>query len=533
MLIATTKTATTTETLQCDYLVVGAGAAGMSFVDTILTEHPSATVVIVDQNSQPGGHWTKAYPFVKLHQPSCWYGVNSLTLGKHLNRKGNEIYDVNDRATGAELLEYYQTVRDTFEASGRVRCFFDATYKFDETRSKHTIVVMSNTSTTSHRFTVNCGKLVTVTSGVTVPSMREPLIPVDESASFVPPNDVPSSVKSGKYSNYIVFGNGKTGVDAITNLLVEQNIHPSKITWVISRDVWYWLRESMKDCHKMMNSFGQKMVSAKSVKKGFLTLEAKGLLVRLDPRRSYPEVCKSAVIDSNDLTAIRSIQNVVRMGRATSIEPNKIVLDSGSIKFSSHDTLLVDCMVESDQIYGYTFDENFTIFEPERINLGPVIATTNPCFSSAIIAFLECAIDGKDDEAKNGCCYFLRGKHALSANPDSVVGSVYMNAKTNEALMKVKGGPKFFMNSRTNQFAPMHYKGGMLHFLWTMFGPKQMHKFPKALTQKVESKGYEDIGHCFGIETLGAKHQESQQKSARRHVRPPRRNRVHTIIYTR
>ena len=29
----------------------------------------------------PGGHWNDAYSFVNLHQPSAFYGVNSLPLG--------------------------------------------------------------------------------------------------------------------------------------------------------------------------------------------------------------------------------------------------------------------------------------------------------------------------------------------------------------------------------------------------------------------------------------------------------------------
>ena len=56
---------TATET---DYLVVGAGAMGMAFVDTLLSE-TDKTVALVDAGHQPGGHWTAAYPFVRLHQP--------------------------------------------------------------------------------------------------------------------------------------------------------------------------------------------------------------------------------------------------------------------------------------------------------------------------------------------------------------------------------------------------------------------------------------------------------------------------------
>ncbi|MEM7542847.1 MAG: NAD(P)-binding protein, partial [Pseudomonadota bacterium] len=68
------------EQLKADYLVVGAGAMGMAFTDVLLTES-DATVVLVDRYHAPGGHWNTAYPFVRLHQPSAFYGVNSKQLG--------------------------------------------------------------------------------------------------------------------------------------------------------------------------------------------------------------------------------------------------------------------------------------------------------------------------------------------------------------------------------------------------------------------------------------------------------------------
>ena len=57
-----------TETIVADYLIMGAGAAGMAFADSVFTE-TDATMVIVDRQDRPGGHWNDAYPFVRLHQP--------------------------------------------------------------------------------------------------------------------------------------------------------------------------------------------------------------------------------------------------------------------------------------------------------------------------------------------------------------------------------------------------------------------------------------------------------------------------------
>jgi hypothetical protein len=65
--------------IDTDYLVVGAGAAGMAFTDALIADS-DADVVMVDRRHRPGGHWNDAYPFVRLHGPSALYGVNSRIL---------------------------------------------------------------------------------------------------------------------------------------------------------------------------------------------------------------------------------------------------------------------------------------------------------------------------------------------------------------------------------------------------------------------------------------------------------------------
>ena len=50
----------TVECLEATHFVVGAGAMGMAFVDTLIHEDPNARVVLVDRESQPGGHWVTA-----------------------------------------------------------------------------------------------------------------------------------------------------------------------------------------------------------------------------------------------------------------------------------------------------------------------------------------------------------------------------------------------------------------------------------------------------------------------------------------
>lgn len=120
-------------TIEADYLVVGAGAMGMAFIDTLVTETASqARVVVVDRHHAPGGHWTMAYPFVRLHQPSAFYGVNSLRLG------GDSIDQIGwnrglyELATADEICAYYDRVmRTRLLPTGRVRYFPDSEYRGD------------------------------------------------------------------------------------------------------------------------------------------------------------------------------------------------------------------------------------------------------------------------------------------------------------------------------------------------------------------------------------------------------------------
>ena len=98
---------------QCDYLVVGGGATGMAFVDTLLKHSSSETsVVLIDKHGEgPGGQWQDSYNFVRLHQPSSMYGVESEKLEP--NEDG---ISSTHRATREEIIEYYDRVVKKLEA---------------------------------------------------------------------------------------------------------------------------------------------------------------------------------------------------------------------------------------------------------------------------------------------------------------------------------------------------------------------------------------------------------------------------------
>ena len=82
-----------------DYLVVGAGASGVAFVDALVAE-ADVEVTMLDRRPAPGGHWLDAYPFVRLHTPSAYYGVNSLPSARiaSTRRREHRILRARDRS---------------------------------------------------------------------------------------------------------------------------------------------------------------------------------------------------------------------------------------------------------------------------------------------------------------------------------------------------------------------------------------------------------------------------------------------------
>ena len=103
-----------------DYLVIGTGTAGLAFADTLIAEDPGARIAFVDRHGKPGGHWNDAYSFVTLHQPSAFYGVNSLELGSGRKDTIGLNKGLYELASGPEISGYFERVMHGLLASGRV-----------------------------------------------------------------------------------------------------------------------------------------------------------------------------------------------------------------------------------------------------------------------------------------------------------------------------------------------------------------------------------------------------------------------------
>jgi glycine/D-amino acid oxidase-like deaminating enzyme len=371
------------QTIEADYLVVGAGAMGMAFVDTLITE-TDATVVIVDRNDAPGGHWLSAYPFVRLHQPSAYYGVNSRRLGSDSIDASGWNEGFYELAGGSEVVSYYDTVmRQHLLPTGRVSYFPMSEYLGDGTF--HTL------GGEDYRVEVKRRIVDATYLSVVVPSMRPPAYDVADGVTCIPPNAL---FRQPVRDQYVIVGAGKTSMDTILWLL-RHGIGPDRIVWIKPRDSWILDRAAvqpgMQFARRVLADFSAQSRAirrATSIEDLYLQLEALGCLLRID-RTVEPTMYRCAILSHGELEKLRLIQNVVRKGRVRSVEPGLVVLDGGTLD-TNPAALYVDCTGD-----GIGTREATPVFSPGRITLQSV-RTCQPAFSAAVTARVE-AMDVADD----------------------------------------------------------------------------------------------------------------------------------------
>ncbi len=376
--------------IETDYLVVGAGATGMAFTDTLVAE-TDAHVVLVDRGHAPGGHWTSAYPFVRLHQPSAYYGVNSRALGSDtIDRAGwNEgLYEL---ATVGEVCAYFdQVMHQDLLPSGQVS-YFPMTEYLGEGRFRtlagddYTIDVRRRVVDTTYLKTV-------------VPSMRPPPYHVGDDVDCVAPNDLPAAAAG--HERFVIIGAGKTGIDACLWLL-RNGIAPERLTWIMPRDAWLMDRANIQPGPQFLKRFQAGFAArltaiegATTVEDLFDRLEACGNLLRVDSA-VRPTMYRCATVSQTELEQLQRIRDVVRMGHVEGIEAGKVVLADGAIP-ANVSTLYIDCTADGLQRQPPT-----TVFDGDRITLQS-LRGCQQVFSAALIAHVEAAYP--DDATRNDLC---------------------------------------------------------------------------------------------------------------------------------
>ena len=349
---------------ETDYLIIGAGAMGMAFADEMFTLQPKAKLTIVDRRAKAGGHWNNAYPFVRLHQPAAFYGVNSLVLGN----------GTTDLSSKSEILTYYDKVMTKFKNSGRVEFLSQHNYLGDGK-----VVDLQNPDKIT-TYQIN-KKLVDATyMKVEVPSTHQPKYEVEEGVPLIPLNDLVEH--HDKWENFYVIGNGKTGMDAVLYLL-DKGVSEKNIHWVCPNQAWLFNRSDLQvgNVAKVVLRQAKILKTTANVDDFFVEMEKSAGIARLD-KSTLPKRWRCATVSPQELEKLRQIKNIVKKGRVTGITKGEIALQQGTIAYADN-TLFVDCSANA-----LSREKKTAIFSAKKITLQPVLFCQQ-VFSAATIARME------------------------------------------------------------------------------------------------------------------------------------------------
>jgi hypothetical protein len=426
-------------TLETDYLIVGAGAVGLSFADTLVSE-TDARIVIVDRHGKPGGHWNDAYSFVALHQPSAFYGVNSLTLGTNRIDTAGVNAGLYELASGPEVSGYFDAVmRQQLLPSGRVDYRPMSDYRGDG----RFVSLLSGKET---HVQVRRKIVDTTYYGTSVPATHKVKFQVGGGVRLVPPNALPHlwMSKEPRPSAFVVVGAGKTAMDAVTWLL-GSGADENAIHWIVPRDSWLLNRRcTQPDAEFFDDVFGAQaaqmhaFAEGKSVDDIFDRLEAAKVVFRID-RNIRPTMFHYATISEGEVEQLRRIRNIVRMGRVTTLARAKITLTGGEYAVPEG-ALFIDCTASAVEDRPVK-----PIFDGAHIT-PQLVRVPQPAFSAALIAYVE-AHYGPDDE-KNKLCQPVPFPHDLKTYPQTNI----VNMMNQGAWMQDKALGKWIRSSRLDGF---------------------------------------------------------------------------------
>jgi hypothetical protein len=381
--------------IETDYLVVGSGAMGLAFADTLVAES-DARITIVDRHGQPGGHWNDAYSFVALHQPSAYYGVNSTPLGSGIKDTHGVNAGLYELATGPEVCGYFSAVmRQKLLASGRVDYLPMTDYRGDG--QLVSLLTGDETRVKVRRRTVDA-----TYSATSVPSTTAPAYAVADGVRLVTPNALPHLARSDGPvpTGYVIIGAGKTAMDA-GGWLLGAGVPADRIRWVMPRDSWLINRQTTQPgaefFHDSIGAYARGMeafATAPDTEALFDQLEAAGNMLRID-RSVRPQMFHYATISIREIEALRGITDVIRHGRVRAIEAGGLRFDDAFVPVAAG-ALYIDCTAS-----GITRRPSVPVFRPDHITL-QVVRAPAPTFSAALTAWVEAHID--DDVRKNALC---------------------------------------------------------------------------------------------------------------------------------
>jgi hypothetical protein len=376
------------EMLDADYLVVGAGASGMAFTDALIA-HADVSVVMVDRRHGPGGHWLDAYPFVRLHQASSFYGVASTLLGDGRIQQDGPEAGLHERAAAPEICAYYARVlQERMPRSGRVDFYPSCDYlgegRFVSRLSGKRYEVRGRRRVVDARYL-----------SPEIPATTPPPFGAADGAQVVPVGDLVNVARAP--TEFVIAGSGKTATDACIWLL-DNGVDPGDICWVRPRDPWMLDRAVVQPDPAVFYGTAAAIMEAAEAAtfpdEVFLLLEDAGVMLRIDGSVT-PTMAKVPTLARWELDRLRTIDRVVRLGHLRHVERGRLVLDDGDVAVAP-DALVVHCAAS-----GLRYPPLVPVWGRETITVQP-IQLGFACFGAALAGYVEATLD--DDDVKNRLC---------------------------------------------------------------------------------------------------------------------------------
>jgi hypothetical protein len=355
-------------------------------------------VTVVDRLGKPGGHWNHAYAFVTLHQPSAFYGVNSMELGSGLVDTAGMNEGLGELASGAEVTAYFDRVMQRrLLPSGRVR-FLPLCNHLGDGRVES---LLSGARTHVHgaaqggRFDlpqpVGAGDAHAALSRRRRRDRRAAGRP--SPASGTPPEaGIAAPLRRRRR---------RQDGDGHLHLAAAERRRRDAITWVVPRDSWLLNRATTQNAPQFFDAtVGSQADMMKAVRRGDV-----GRRPVPAPRGVRRAAAHRPASDAGDVpprddhpargrAAARHHRRRAPRPRQA-IEADRMTLDRGEVDVAPG-SIFVDCTASAVEPRPLQ-----PIFQDGRIVL-QLVRVPQPTFSAAIIAYVEA--HGGDDARRNRLC---------------------------------------------------------------------------------------------------------------------------------
>ena len=248
-----------------------------------------------------------AYPFVRLHQPSAFYGVNSRILGSDSIDSSGPNAGFYQRATAAEICDYYQRVlEEHLLALGQVRFFSMSDCLTQGPGESRFVSRLTGEAGHAVRGAPPRGRCQV--SGDVDPATHTPSFGAEPAVRLIPVNDLVRLTGPGDR----IYGHRRRqdGNGRVHMAARKRRAAGGAIRWIRPRDAWLLDRAFQQPLDLVagliegVSLYLEAAAHAEDVSDLFGRLEACGQLVRLDPAIE-PAMYRCATVSQAELASLR------------------------------------------------------------------------------------------------------------------------------------------------------------------------------------------------------------------------------------